>query len=61
MNETIFMVEEWAEGGYLIKAIGESIFTEANTSEELYSALHDAVKCYFDEDTGVNNLRIIIV
>ena len=32
MNELIFMVEEAPEGGFLARALGESIFTEADTS-----------------------------
>ena len=31
MNEIFFLVEEAAEGGYAAKALGESIFTEADT------------------------------
>lgn len=60
MNEIIFIVEEAAEGGYIAKALGESIFTEANTLEELHNRLRDAVRCHYDEGTGINNVRIIV-
>ena len=48
MNEIIFVVEEAAEGGWLARALGESIFTEADSLEELHEAVRDAVRCHFD-------------
>jgi hypothetical protein len=36
MNEIIFSVEEAPEGGYTARALGYSIFTEANTIAELH-------------------------
>ena len=51
MNELIFMVEEAPEGGYTAKALGESIFTEAETMDELTVKVRDAVDCHFEEDT----------
>ena len=35
MSELIFVVEEAPEGGFLARALGESIFTEADTLAEL--------------------------
>ena len=49
MNELIFLVEEADEGGYTARALGQSIFTEADTLEELRVAVKDAVHCHFDE------------
>jgi predicted RNase H-like HicB family nuclease len=49
MHEIIFVVEESSEGGFTAKALGYSIFTEADTIEELRSAIKDAVKCHFDD------------
>ena len=46
-KEIIFLVEESAEGGYEAKALGYSIYTEADTLEELKSIVVDAVKCHF--------------
>jgi len=50
MKELIFLVEESTEGGFIAKALGESIFTEAETFEDLKEAIRDAVKCHFDDD-----------
>jgi len=48
-NEVIFLVEESLEGGYEARAIGYSIFTEADTIDELKIMVQDAVHCHFDE------------
>ncbi len=42
MNEIIFLVEEAPEGGYTARAVGQSIFTEAATIEELRNEVRDA-------------------
>ena len=44
-----FIVNEAEEGGYTAKALGASIFTEADTVEELREAVKDAVKCHYDD------------
>jgi hypothetical protein len=49
MSEIIFLVEEADEGGYIAKALGESIFTEADTLPELKEMVKDAVRCHFDD------------
>lgn len=50
MNEIFFLVEEAIEGGYTAHALGESIFTEAETMEELKLEIREAVHCHFEED-----------
>ncbi len=49
MNEIIFLVEESPEEGYIAKALGFSIFTEASTWQTLQTQVKDAVQCHFDE------------
>jgi predicted RNase H-like HicB family nuclease len=48
-NELIFLVEEAVEGGFSARALGESIFTDAETLAELRENIKDAVLCHFDE------------
>ncbi len=50
MSEIIFEVVEAPEGGYTARALGHSIFTEADTFEELRWMARDAVRTHFDED-----------
>ena len=50
MNELIFIVEEAPEGGYTARALGESIFTEADDLTQLQEQVRDAVLCHFDDE-----------
>ncbi|MEW6547234.1 MAG: 2-oxoisovalerate dehydrogenase [Bacillota bacterium] len=49
-SEIVFLVEEAPEGGYQARALGYSIFTEADSLAELKEAVRDAVRCHFDDD-----------
>jgi hypothetical protein len=47
-KEIIFVVEEDdVEGGYFARALGESIFTQADDLETLRLMIKDAVECHF--------------
>ena len=48
-GEVIFVVEDSPEGGYEARALGHSIFTQADSVEELRTMVRDAVSCHFDE------------
>lgn len=48
MSELIFLVDEDVDGGYCARALGEAIFTEGDTREELIQNIRDAVRCHFD-------------
>ena len=61
MNEIFFLVEEASEGGYTAKALGESIFTEADSLEELHANVRDAVRCHFDEGKAPKMIRLHFV
>jgi predicted RNase H-like HicB family nuclease len=58
MNEIIFLVQEASEGGYEAKALSDSIYTEADTLEELKEMLRDAVACHFEEDQRPSIIRL---
>lgn len=60
-TEIVFKVEESNEGGYEAKALGYSIFTEADTLEELRTMVKDAVTCHFDPGKGPKIIRLHIV
>lgn len=49
MEEVFFLVEESDEGGYTAKGLGVSIFTQAESLEELREMVKDAVACHFDD------------
>ena len=50
MEELFFVVEEAAEGGLIAKGLGNSIYTQGETLEELKTAVVDAVHCHFDDE-----------
>lgn len=58
MNEIIFIIEESVDGGFEAKALGESIFTEAETIEELKKNIKDAVSCHFEEEQSPKIIRL---
>ena len=58
MNELVFMVEEAPEGGFTARALGTSIFTEADDLEKLREQVRDAVKCHFDEGKAPQFVRL---
>lgn len=50
MTELLFLVEEDSEGGFTARSVGPSIFTQADSREQLIEAIRDAVRCHFDRD-----------
>ncbi len=61
MSELVFEVTQEEEGGYSAKAVGESIFTQGDTWEELREMARDAVKCHFSESTGPQSIRLHLI
>lgn len=61
MNELIFLVEDAPEGGYTARALGASIFTEADDLNGLREKVRDAVRCHFDEGQGPRVIRLHFV
>jgi hypothetical protein len=58
MEELIFVVENTPEGGYTARALGESIFTEADDLPALREQVKDAVRCHFDDGKGPRVIRL---
>ena len=60
-SEIIFLVNESPEGGYEAKAVSHSIFTEADTLDELRTMVKDAVECHFDDQARPRIIRLHLV
>ncbi|MCH8351060.1 MAG: 2-oxoisovalerate dehydrogenase [Chloroflexi bacterium] len=60
-SEIIFIVEESPEGGYEAKALGQSIYTQAESLEELRKMVQDAVRCHFEERDRPRMIRLHLV
>jgi len=58
MNEIIFLVEDAPEGGLIARALGESIFTEADDVASLEENIREAVRCHFDEGSMPRMIRL---
>jgi hypothetical protein len=60
-SEIIFLVADSPEGGYEARALGHSIYTEADSDDELRAAVRDAVACHFDEAERPSVIRLHFV
>lgn len=60
-SEVIFIVEESKEGGFEAKALGHSIFTDADDLESLKANIKDAVKCHFEDNEAPSVIRLHFV
>lgn len=61
MSEIIFVVEQAPEGGFSARALDASIFTQAETIDDLHARVRDAVRCHFDEGSAPRMIRLHFV
>lgn len=61
LSELIFLVEEAPEGGLTARALGTSIFTEAEDVSSLHDRVRDAVRCHFEEGQLPKVIRLHFV
>jgi hypothetical protein len=59
--EIVFLVEHAAEGGFVARALNASIFTQADSLEQLRMAIREAVACHFGDESGPRAIRLRIV
>ena len=58
MTEIVFLVQDAPEGGLEARALSASIYTEADTFDELKEMIRDAVNCHFGEDERPRIVRL---
>jgi hypothetical protein len=61
MNEIIFEISEDAEGGFTAESIGESIFTQADSWDELRKNVKEAVQAFYFDSTPPRSIRLHLV
>jgi len=61
MNELVFEVVQEADGGFVAEALGESIFTQADTWEELRNNVREAVTAFYFDKPAPGRLRLHLV
>ena len=60
-SEIIFEVYDSPEGGFEASALGHSIFTEADTLDELRKNVREAVSCHFGSKKSPGRIRLHFV
>jgi hypothetical protein len=60
-SEIIFAVQESLEGGFEARALTHSIYTEAESLDELKKKVQDAVRCHFEEEDRPALIRLHLV
>jgi hypothetical protein len=58
VSEIVFVVEQAPEGGFTARAVGESIFTEADDLSQLHERAREAVRCHFDQGKAPKLIRL---
>ena len=58
MTELLFIVEDAPEGGFTARSMEQSIFTEAETMQQLKEKIIDAVKCHFENEQLPKLIRL---
>lgn len=57
-DEIIFIIKESPEGGYEARSLHYSIYTEADTFDELKAMIQDAISCHFPEEKRPHIIRL---
>jgi hypothetical protein len=61
MKELVFEVTQEGNGGFVAEALGESIFTEGDTWEELRKNVLEAVKGVYFDGVAPERVRLHLV
>ena len=61
MNEIVFEVTQESDGGYVAECLNESIFTEADTWDELKKNIQEAVAAFFFDRPRPSAVRLHLV
>ncbi len=60
MTEIVFLIEEDPEGSYTARALGESIFTQADDVVSLKEMVRDAVRCHFPDTFHAKSVTYLV-
>jgi hypothetical protein len=61
MKEIVFEVAQETDGGFTAEALGESIFTQADTWDELRANVREAVRAYYFDSAAPASIRLRLV
>jgi hypothetical protein len=58
MKEIVFNLAQEADGGFTAEAIGESIFTQADSWDELKANVKEAVQVFYFDSVPPASIRL---
>ena len=58
MNEFVFEIAQESDGGFTAEALGESIFTQADSWEELKVNVREAVRAFYFDSAAPASIRL---
>ena len=61
MHELVFEVTQEADGGFVAESLGDGVFTQADTWNELRHNIREAVQAYFFDSTPPRLIRLHLV
>jgi predicted RNase H-like HicB family nuclease len=61
MKQLIFEITQEPDGGYTAEALGESIFTQGDTWEDLRSNVREAVEAFYFDRPKPASIRLHLV
>lgn len=61
VSEIVFEVSQEADGGFCAECLTESIFTQADTWEELRSNVREAVEAFYFDRPKPKSVRLHLV
>jgi len=61
MKEIVFEVAQEGDGGFTCEALGESIFTQADSWDELRANFREAVQAFYFDSEPPASIRLRLV
>jgi hypothetical protein len=61
MKELVIEVMQEADGGYTAEALGESIFTQADSWDELKANVREAVQAFYFDSAAPASVRLHLI
>jgi hypothetical protein len=61
MSELVFAVTQESDGGFTAEALGESIFTQADTWDELRANAQEAIEAFYFDCPKPASIRLHLV
>ena len=61
MDELVFEVTQEADGGYVAEGLGEDVFTQGDTWEELRANVLEAVRAFYFDSSPPARIRLHLV